>query len=187
MSVYRANTGNVHRAVGPDFVLNVGDILYFTGMAEDFGLFCAEHGLEVVTSEHTPQLVAKDHRPSFEEVPSKERTNEFAIPATANKTTADNTRKSVTFATGSERKKSNPENEPGSNRRGGDISDISSTDPNSGTMIIEIDVEHTRKRRLSMLGHDTDKLQAINKMTGTFIFIKIFDFMCVAGLIFTHN
>ena len=32
-----------------------------------------------------------------------------------------------------------------------------------------------------------DKLQAINKMTGTFIFIKIFDFMCVAGLIFTHN
>lgn len=52
VSVYRASTGNVHRAVGPDFVLSVGDILYFTGMVNEFGKFCAEHGLEVVTSEN---------------------------------------------------------------------------------------------------------------------------------------
>eukprot|EP00978_Attheya_sp_CCMP212_P041383 scaffold236706_cov48-Attheya_sp.AAC.1 len=51
VSVHRAATGNVHRAVGQDFVLNVGDILYFTGLVEGFGDFCEEHGLEVVTNE----------------------------------------------------------------------------------------------------------------------------------------
>ena len=49
--VQRCSTGNVHHAVGPDFVLQVGDILYFTGLVETFGDFCAEHGLEVVTNE----------------------------------------------------------------------------------------------------------------------------------------
>lgn len=51
VSVHRAATGNVHRAVGQDFVLNVGDILYFTGLVEGFGAFCEEHGLEVITNE----------------------------------------------------------------------------------------------------------------------------------------
>ena len=51
VSVYRAATGNVHRAVGQDFILNVGDILYFTGLVEEFGDFCEEHGLEVITNE----------------------------------------------------------------------------------------------------------------------------------------
>jgi len=51
VSVDRAATGNVHRAVGQDFVLNVGDILYFTGLVEGFGEFCEEHGLEVITNE----------------------------------------------------------------------------------------------------------------------------------------
>ena len=51
VSVHRAATGNVHRAVGPDFVLNVDDNLYFTGLVESFGEFCEEHGLEVVTNE----------------------------------------------------------------------------------------------------------------------------------------
>ena len=51
VSVHREATGNVHRAVGQDFVLNVGDILYFTGLVEEFGDFCEEHGLEVVTNE----------------------------------------------------------------------------------------------------------------------------------------
>ena len=51
VSVYRAATGNVHRAVGQEFVLNVDDILYFTGMVEEFGQFCESHGLEVVTNE----------------------------------------------------------------------------------------------------------------------------------------
>jgi di/tricarboxylate transporter len=51
VSVHRAATGNVHRAVGQEFVLNVGDILYFTGLVEEFGDFCEEHGLEVVTNE----------------------------------------------------------------------------------------------------------------------------------------
>ena len=51
VSVYRAETGNVHRAVGQQFVLNVDDILYFTGMVEGFASFCQEHGLEVITNE----------------------------------------------------------------------------------------------------------------------------------------
>lgn len=51
VSVYRARSGNIHRAVGKDFVLNVDDILYFTGMVDGFGKFCEDHGLEVVTNE----------------------------------------------------------------------------------------------------------------------------------------
>eukprot|EP00977_Amphora_coffeiformis_P021935 scaffold10085_cov168-Amphora_coffeaeformis.AAC.6 len=49
--VQRDATGNVHHAVSPDFVLQVGDVLYFTGLVESFGEFCAEHGLQVVTNE----------------------------------------------------------------------------------------------------------------------------------------
>lgn len=51
VSVHRFATGNVHRAVGQEFVLNVGDILYFTGLVEGFGAFCEEHGLEMITNE----------------------------------------------------------------------------------------------------------------------------------------
>lgn len=51
VSVYRARSGNIHRAVGQDFVLNAGDILYFTGMVDGFGQFCETHGLEVITNE----------------------------------------------------------------------------------------------------------------------------------------
>ena len=51
VSVLRAATGNVHHAVPREFVLNEGDILYFTGLVEEFGAFCEDHGLEVVTNE----------------------------------------------------------------------------------------------------------------------------------------
>jgi hypothetical protein len=51
VSVLRAATGNVHHAVPREFVLNEGDILYFTGLVEEFGAFCDDHGLEVVTNE----------------------------------------------------------------------------------------------------------------------------------------
>ncbi|CAB9507029.1 Sodium/sulfate cotransporter [Seminavis robusta] len=51
VSVHRFQTGNVHRAVGQEFVLNVGDILYFTGLLDGFGAFCEEHGLEMITNE----------------------------------------------------------------------------------------------------------------------------------------
>lgn len=39
VSVYRAKSGNIHRAVGQEFVLNVDDILYFTGMVDGVS-FC---------------------------------------------------------------------------------------------------------------------------------------------------
>ena len=51
VSVHRAATGNVHRAVGQDFVLNVGDVLYFTGLVEGFGEFCEEQGMVILTNE----------------------------------------------------------------------------------------------------------------------------------------
>jgi len=56
VSVRRAATGNLHHAVGREFVLNAGDILYFTGLVEEFNEFCEEHGLEMVTDadQHVP-------------------------------------------------------------------------------------------------------------------------------------
>jgi Trk K+ transport system NAD-binding subunit len=35
--VKRQATGNVHHAVSPEFIVQVGDILYFTGLIESFG------------------------------------------------------------------------------------------------------------------------------------------------------
>ena len=61
VNVYRHETGNVHRAVGQDFVLNVGDILYFTsGFPESFATFCDENGLEVVINEVEEDLQNND-------------------------------------------------------------------------------------------------------------------------------
>jgi len=60
VSVKRAATGNIHHAVGPEFVLQVGDILYFTGLIESFGDFCSEAGLEVVTNEIDGEFVQQD-------------------------------------------------------------------------------------------------------------------------------
>ena len=81
VSVRRSATGNLHTAVSPEFVLEVNDILYFTGMFETFGDFCEEHGLEVMTSEvelmdcnirNTPP--ASPLGAIIEEVPSLEET-----------------------------------------------------------------------------------------------------------------
>ena len=52
VNVRRATTGNIHRAVSPDFVVSVGDELYFTGSVEDFSAFCQSHGLEILTTEN---------------------------------------------------------------------------------------------------------------------------------------
>ena len=51
VSVRCAATGNIHRAVGSEFVLTVNDIVYFLGLIEGFGKFCHEHGLELITNE----------------------------------------------------------------------------------------------------------------------------------------
>ncbi|KAL7564495.1 hypothetical protein ACA910_017656 [Epithemia clementina (nom. ined.)] len=52
VNVRRAATGNVHRAVSRDFVLSVGDEVYFTGSVEEFSAFCDKHGLEVLTTDN---------------------------------------------------------------------------------------------------------------------------------------
>lgn len=56
VSVRRAATGNIHRAVGQDFVLNVNDVVYFSGLIEEFGEFCHEHGLELLTNESIEEI-----------------------------------------------------------------------------------------------------------------------------------
>ena len=48
------------RAVGPEFVLNQGDVLYFTGMVENLGTVCGEHGLEAMTAEHDEDTSDED-------------------------------------------------------------------------------------------------------------------------------
>jgi len=57
VSVRRAATGNIHRAVGHEFVLNVNDIVFFSGLIEGFGEFCHEHGLEIVTDESSEATI----------------------------------------------------------------------------------------------------------------------------------
>ncbi len=59
VSVRRAATGNIHRAVGQEFVLNVNHIVYFSGLIEGFGEFCNDHGLEIVTNE-SPELLTNE-------------------------------------------------------------------------------------------------------------------------------
>jgi di/tricarboxylate transporter/formyltetrahydrofolate hydrolase len=51
VSVVRAVTGHVHRAVSRDFVIQSEDICYFTGLVESFGDFCEKHGLEMLTND----------------------------------------------------------------------------------------------------------------------------------------
>lgn len=51
-NVRRAATGNIHRAVSKDFVISVGDELYFTGSVETFGEFCEQHGLQIITTDN---------------------------------------------------------------------------------------------------------------------------------------
>jgi len=80
VSVQRAATGNIHRAVGQDFVLNVGDILYFTALIEEFGQFCLDHGLEVLTNENE----SKQHL---------ENMNEEIIPQNTDSPSSDVTSK----------------------------------------------------------------------------------------------
>lgn len=76
VSVHRAATGNVHRAVSNEFVLSEGDVLYFTGLVEGFGKFCEDNGLEVITNEiedsiAVPNDLAQDHVETNEEEESK--------------------------------------------------------------------------------------------------------------------
>jgi hypothetical protein len=62
VSVRRRATGNVHTAVSPEFVLEVDDVLYFTGMIDTFGDFCEEHGLEVLTNEVELEMLESSSR-----------------------------------------------------------------------------------------------------------------------------
>jgi hypothetical protein len=80
VNVKRGATGNVHHAVSRDFVLSVGDELYFTGRVEDFSVFCDKHGLEIITADNRIDHSYQDevdkhhHHPHGEIGVSKEAT-----------------------------------------------------------------------------------------------------------------
>jgi len=59
-NVRRGATGNVHTAVSKDFVISVGDELYFTGLVENFGEFCEKHGLEIITKDNLHTIVEEE-------------------------------------------------------------------------------------------------------------------------------
>ncbi len=59
VSVHREAMGNIHCAVGQEFVLNVNNIVYFSGLIEGFGEFCNDHGLKIVTNE-SPELLTNE-------------------------------------------------------------------------------------------------------------------------------
>jgi K+/H+ antiporter YhaU regulatory subunit KhtT len=58
--IRRAATGNIHRAVSKDFVISVGDELYFTATVEEFAAFCEKHGLEIITTENITAIASDE-------------------------------------------------------------------------------------------------------------------------------
>ena len=76
VSVHRAATGNVHRAVGQEFVVNVGDVLYFTGLVEGFGKFCEDNGLEMITNEVEDSVIGENMNNEVEENSTEQSTAE---------------------------------------------------------------------------------------------------------------
>jgi di/tricarboxylate transporter len=54
VNVRRGATGNLHHAVSDDFVISVGDELFFTGVVEEFAAFCDKNGLEIITNNSEP-------------------------------------------------------------------------------------------------------------------------------------
>jgi len=46
-SVHRGE--RLHSAIGPEFVINEGDILFFTGLVDTFNEFCLRNGFEIIT------------------------------------------------------------------------------------------------------------------------------------------
>jgi len=87
VSVCRARSGNMHRAVGQDFVLNVDDVLYFTSLVHEFAKFASDHGVEIIT--HEIDLIT----------PSEEQNNVDAFSSIHNNDPQDVMQTSVTFAT----------------------------------------------------------------------------------------
>ena len=144
VSVHRARSGNIHRAVGQDFVLNVDDILYFTGMVQDFGQFCEHHGLEVVTNE-----LVDVREPGNDELgsPRKAAGDEEEDPREGTPTG-----KSVTFASTAELVNPREGSQEGCEVEYGGVEVPPST-------IVTKSARHC-------LSAEGEKIQAINRLTG---------------------
>jgi di/tricarboxylate transporter len=64
VNVKRYATGNLQYAVSRDFVLSVGDELYFTGRVEQFSTFCEKHGLLIITTDHSHHYTSSKNKKS---------------------------------------------------------------------------------------------------------------------------
>ena len=142
VSVYRARSGNIHRAVGLDFVLNVDDVLYFTGMVSEFAQFCETHALEVITNEidvTTGQNPNKINSPQDEPKGEKRETK-------------------VKFASAVEIACPDDFEDDGKNEASSNDEFEDEENPPSSVL--------TRAIRPSFLSKGADKVQAINRLTG---------------------
>ena len=143
VSVYRARSGNIHRAVGQDFVMNVDDVLYFTGMVSEFSQFCESHGLEVITNEI--------------DITNAHRTNNNIDLTPQDEESATETRQTVVkFASAVEINE--------------EVNGNGATNDDFDEDCEQLPLTHieTRSRRSSInfISEEGEKLQAINRMTG---------------------
>jgi len=151
VSVYRARSGNIHRAVGQDFVMNVDDVLYFTGMVSEFSQFCESHGLEVITNEID---ITNAHRTNN----NIDLTPQDDEPATEKRQTV------VKFASAVE---INEE----VNGNG-----VNNDDSDEDCEQLPLTHIETRSRRSSInfISEEGEKLQAINRMTGMLFVLQCY-------------
>ena len=151
VSVYRARSGNIHRAVGQDFVMNVDDVLYFTGMVSEFSQFCESHGLEVITNEI--------------DITTAHRTNNIDLTPQDDELVTERRQTVVKFASAVE---INEE----VNGNGVNNDDLDEDYEQLPLTHIE-----TRSRRSSInfISEEGEKLQAINRMTGMLIVSFLLD------------
>ena len=156
VSVYRARSGNIHRAVGQDFVMNVDDVLYFTGMVSEFSQFCESHGLEVITNEID---ITNAHRTNN----NIDLTPQDDEPVTEKRQTV------VKFASAVEINE--------------EVNGNGATNDDLEEDCEQLPLTHieTRSRRSSInfISEEGEKLQAINRMTGMlFVLQYLFSFSC---------
>ena len=151
VSVYRARSGNIHRAVGQDFVMNVDDVLYFTGMVSEFSQFCESHGLEVITNEI--------------DITTAHRTNNIDLTPQDDELVTERRQTVVKFASAVE---INEE----VNGNG-----VNNDDLDEDCEQLPLTHIETRSRRSSInfISEEGEKLQAINRMTGMLIVSFLLD------------
>eukprot|EP00956_Cyclotella_meneghiniana_P028098 scaffold64738_cov66-Cyclotella_meneghiniana.AAC.3 len=162
VSVYRAATGNVHRAVGQQFVINVDDILYFTGMVEGFASFCQEHALKVITNELNVDI------PRMQDAELRDSLGiENGVASVDEIVTNDVVAASITV--GEDRNKASDDVEQGGLEERNNKKTVSfASSPGQkvdASLPLMIDTGASFNRRCSLVSANLEKKQAINRIS----------------------